>query len=236
MSDDLLPGDERIAVPIRATGYFRMHVPDTLPAGPAALLVATHGYRQPPQGMLEYAVRVAPDDAIVVAPEGPSAFYGPRVRERAIGRRIDYGWIADPRRPDSEERNRDLIGQAFAHVEERHAIDPVRTWLLGFSQGVGVAMDFFVHNPERAAGLVGLAGGVPQHGRPALAALAGKPVLWITGARDADYTRAYEAELIDQMHAAGIALEALEFDAPHNLLEPVADAVAAWLARSPTPM
>lgn len=231
MSDDLVPGDERIAVPIRATGYFRMHVPDTLPDRPAALLVATHGYRQPPQRMLEYAISVAPEDAIVIAPEGPSAFYGPRVRERAIGRRIDYGWIADPRRPDSEKRNRDLIGQAFDYVEERHAIDPQRTWLMGFSQGVGVAVDFFVHNPDRAAGIVGLAGGVPQHGRKALRALRDRRVFWLTGARDNDYTPEYEQTLLGCFDEAGVDVEALQFDVGHDLLDEAQDAVHAWLHR-----
>ncbi len=232
MTGDALPaGDDRIAVPIRATGYFRLHVPERLPDGPVPLLVAVHGYRQPPQRMLDYAVSVAPKDAIVVAPEGPSAFYGPRVRERAIGRRIDYGWIADPRRPDSEKRNRDLLAQAFAYVEGRHAIDPARTWLMGFSQGVGVATDFFVHHPERVAGLVGLAGGVPQHGRPGLDALRDRPVFWVTGSRDRDYTPEYEQVLMARFREAGVALEALEVDEPHDLLDPVKPAVSAWFAR-----
>lgn len=230
-ADELHAGDDRIAVPIRATGYFRIHVPEDLPDEPVPLLLATHGYRQPPRRMLAYAESVAPENAIVVAPEGPSAFYGPRVRERALGRRIDYGWLADPRRPDSEARNRDLIGQALDFVTERHAVDPARTFLMGFSQGVGVAVDYFVHNPERIAGLVGLAGGVPQHGRERLGALAGRPVFWVTALQDADYTVAYERKLVGQMHEAGIALDTLELDEGHDLLEPAAGAVRTWLAR-----
>ena len=201
-SEVVPPGDERIAIPIQATGYVRLHVPDALPQGPAPLLVAVHGYRQPPQAMLDYAISVAPHDAIVLAPEGPSAFYGPRVRERAIGRRVDYGWIADPRRPDSEARNRSLLVGALAHACTRHRVDPARTWLLGFSQGVGVAVDFALHERERIAGVVGLAGGVPPPGRAAL----------------------------DRLTAAGAALETLELDAGHDLLAPAREAVRAWLA------
>jgi len=229
-ADAVPEGDERIAVPIRATGYFRLHMPSALAPGPAPLLLAIHGYRQPPQSMLDYAVSVAPEGAIVLAPEGPSAFYGPRVRERAIGRRVDYGWIADPRRPDSEARNRSLITGAIEHAAGRHALDRERAWLLGFSQGVGVAMDFAVHHRERVAGVVGLAGGVPPHGRPALDRLAGLPLLWVTASKDPDYPPDYEAELLSRLREAGAAVEALELDAGHDVLEPARAAVRSWLA------
>lgn len=222
-------GDERIAVPIQATGYLRLHMPAEPREGPAPLLVAVHGYRQPPQRMLDYAVSIAPAGTVVVAPEGPSAFYGPRRIKDRPGRRIDYGWIADPRRPDAEARNRDLIGRALEQAALRHEIDPARTWLLGFSQGVGVAMDFWVHRPSAVAGLVGLAGGVPSHGRKDLEVLADRPVLWVTGTRDAAYPPAYEGALIDDLRSANVALETLELDEAHDLLDPASDAVRAWL-------
>lgn len=223
-------GDERIAVPIQATGYLRLHMPAEPRQGPAPLLIAVHGYRQPPQRMLDYAVSVAPPGSVVVAPEGPSAFYGPRRVQGRPGRRIDYGWIADPRRPDAEARNRDLIGRAIEQAGLRTEIDPARTWLLGFSQGVGVSVDYFVHHPETIAGLVGLAGGVPSHGRKHLDALADRPVLWVTGSEDTAYTPSYEAAMIEDLREARVALDTVDLDATHDLLDPAAEAVRAWLA------
>ncbi len=222
--------DERIAVPIQATGYLRLRMPAEPRDGPAPVLIAVHGYRQPSQRMLDYAVSVAPAGTIVVAPEGPSAFYGPRRSKDTPGRRIDYGWIADPRRPDAEARNRDLIGRALEQAALRQEIDPARTWLLGFSQGVGVAMDFFVHNPNAVAGLVGLAGGVPAHGRTDLAVLAGRPILWVTGTGDLAYPPAYEDALIEDLRRAKVALDAVDLEEAHDLLDPAAGAVRAWLA------
>jgi len=229
--------DERLAVPIRATGYLRLHVPASPPpssgppsARPAPLLIAIHGYRQPPAAMLAYAVSVAPPGALVVAPEGPSAFYGPRRPRDGTPRRIDYGWIADPRRPDAEARNRDLIARALDIAAARHEIDPRRTWLLGYSQGVGVAVDYFAHHPEHIAGLIALAGGVPPHGRERLTALRGRPLLWITGTRDAAYPPAYEDVLLATLRGADLRLDETVLDETHDLLEPARERVRAWLS------
>ena len=104
-----------------------------------------------------------------------------------------------------------------------------RTWLLGYSQGVGVAVHFAVNNPARVAGIVGLAGGIPQALRPALTQLAGKPVLWVSGTRDSSYTPAYTAAVEESLRAAGVALETVHVDAAHDLLAPAEPAVRAWL-------
>ncbi len=108
-------------------------------------------------------------------------------------------------------------------------MDPQRTWLLGYSQGVGVAVDFYVHHPERIAGLIGLAGGVPAHGRPRLTALRDRPMLWITGTRDAAYPTAYEEVLVAALRSAGLHLETHTLDATHDLLEAAAVPARAWL-------
>ncbi len=64
------PEDERLAVPIQATGYLRLHEPARGAEDPdaAPLVMAIHGYRQPPAAMLAYAVSVAPAGSRVVAP------------------------------------------------------------------------------------------------------------------------------------------------------------------------
>jgi len=224
--------DERIPVSIRATGYLRLHVPDDLPSGPAPCVMALHGYGQEPEAMFAYARAVAPDGAVVVAPEGPQAFYAERWRDDNVGkRRIGHGWIADRgRRPDAEARNRDLLTQALDLAAEQHTIDPARTFLLGYSQGVGVCADFAVHARERVAGLVGLAGGVPSVNRPSLTTLAGLPMLWVTGSRDRFYTEAYSDEMMSALRAAGIDLASAVYEVGHGVLEPAQEAVAAWLS------
>jgi len=225
-----VPEDARIPVRIEATGYLRLHIPDDLPAGPAAAVVALHGYAQPPEEMLAYARSVAPDDAIVVAPEGPSARYTRRKRVDGVRQRgVLYGWIADDPRQPSERRNRDLIRRALEQANAVHPLDPARTVFLGYSQGAGVATDYFVHAPAQAAGLIGLAGGVPAHGRRPLAALAGKSVLWVCGETDESYPPLYMDGVVEDFERAGAALERRVVPTGHDVLDAARGAVAAWL-------
>lgn len=222
--------DPRIPLRIEATAYVRMHIPDDVADGPAPALMALHGYAQDGEAMFTYARRVAPTGTIVIAPEGPQAFYAERWRKDVGARRIAYGWIADPDRPAAEARNRDFLGKALDHAAASHAIDPARTVVLGYSQGVGVAADFAVHARKRIGGLIGLAGGVPTANRPSLGALEGLPVLWLTGTCDRYYAADYNAKVVERLAAAGAELTAEALDLEHALLDDVAPQVRAWLA------
>lgn len=222
--------DHRIPLRIEATAYVRMHLPEDLPDGPAPALIALHGYAQDTEAMFAYARSLAPQGAIIIAPEGPQAFYAERWREDVGARRIGYGWIADPNRAEAEARNRGLITKALDLADSQHTLDPERTMILGYSQGVGVAADFAVHERERVGGLVGLAGGVPTANRGALDALAGLPVLWLTGRKDRFYTADYSARVVERLAAASVALDAEALDIGHDLLAAVQPRVAAWLS------
>lgn len=225
------PVDERLPVPYRGTGYLRLHVPRGLPAGPAPAVVALHGYRQPPAAFFDFARSLVPPGVVVVAPEGPAAFYEERWQPQQTGARtVSYGWIADPRRDEAEARNRDLIGNALRLAREHQPLDPARTLLLAYSQGVGVAVDYLVHAPGDAAGLAAVAGGVPVAGRGRLSALAGRPVLWIAGRGDRLYPPAYVRGVLDALRGAGARLETHELDSGHQLLEEARQPLARWLA------
>ena len=227
------PADDRIAVSIPATGYLRLRPSD---GTPEHALVVIHGYGQPPTQLLDYAADVAPPATTLVAPEGPSAFYRrPRSSGGASAGGIGHGWIADPRRADAERRNDALIAAALDVARKRQPDLPPRVVLLAFSQGVGVATRFACSHPERVAGLVGLAGGVPAAWRDRLAALAGIPVLWVTGSRDHAYARDYNRAVVAALDAAGADLRAVELDADHGLLDDARDTVRAWLAERTRP-
>ncbi len=222
---------ERIPIPVEMTGYARVHVPDDVPDGPAPALIAVHGYGMPPEDMADYAKAVAPG-AVIVAPEGPSAWYRrPSTKGGARLGGVGYGWIADPDRDAAEARNCALIGKALDLAAERHAIDPARTFALGFSQGAAVATYFAVENPELVAGVIGLAGGAPQSWRPRLSALADHPVLWVTGTHDASYPPAYIAELLAAFEAGGVDAESVVLDEAHGLMPAAQPVVTDWLRR-----
>jgi phospholipase/carboxylesterase len=223
--------DARIPLTIPATGYARIDEPDDLPDAPATVLVAIHGYGQPPEDMLAYARSIAPPGTVVVAPEGPQAFYRrPRAPGGAAKGGVGYGWIADPRRADADVRNDALIAAALDAAAQRRPIRRDAILLLGYSQGAGVATHFALRQPASVAGLVGLAGGVPSAWRDRLAGLSATPVLWISGTRDASYPPDYVAPLRESFRAGGVPLEHLDLDEGHDLLARASPHVRSWLA------
>jgi phospholipase/carboxylesterase len=222
------PQDDRIAVPIPSTGYVRIEVPKDLPPGPAPALVVVHGYGQEPAAMLGLGREVAGPGVVLVAPEGPQAFY--RRATSGPAREVAYGWIADPRREDAETRNDALLAAALEAAAARVPIDPRRTAFLGYSQGVGVAAHFLVRHPRAARAFVALAGGVPAASRPSLAALRGTDLLWVTGETDVSYPPAYEEELLRAMRDLGLSVESVVLPAGHDLLDAAKESVRTWLA------
>ena len=220
-------GHETIRVAFEASAQVHLHVPPDAAARARACLVAVHGYAQPLEAFFEYACRIAPE-AVVVMPEGPLSFYRRR-RSEDGARGVSHAWIAELPREASDRRNDEYLASTLEAVHARVELDPARTILLGFSQGVGVATHFLLQDPSRAVGLVGLAGGVAEAYRSDLPRLAGKDVLWITGKDDTAYPSAYQRELLARWATSGARLEAHDLDVGHALMEEAASRVQAWL-------
>jgi predicted esterase len=219
------------AVAYEAEGWYRGHVPPGGDSTPARCVVAVHGYGQSPEEMFDYARRMAPPDAVVLAPEGPLSWYRrPGGSGGAAAGGVGYGWAADPRRDEADRRNTRFLEAVWADANGLRALDPRRTAVLAFSQGVGVALTWLLEHPERASAFVALAGGLRVPLRPRLQALRGLPALWVTGASDAAYPSAYAAALFGTLAAAGVAVEHLELPGGHGVPEPAAERVRTWLA------
>jgi predicted esterase len=194
-------------------------------------VVALHGYGEPPEAMAAYARSVAPPHAVVIAPEGPLAFYrAPSGQGGAAAGGTGRGWVADDRRDEADQRNVRLLDAVWADAGTHVPLDARRCMVMGYSQGVGVAAAWLLTDPL-AAGLVALAGGIRVPLRPQLVALARLPCLWVTGAHDRAYPPAYAQEMLAALRSAGVALEHHEVDAGHAVPEPAAEIVRAWLAR-----
>src|SRR5262245_9470667 len=127
------------AVAYRSTGWYRSRVPSG-GAAPLPCVVALHGYGQPPEEMFEYACRVAPSNALVLAPEGPLSWYrkpgaprpeaGGKLSGGAGGAAaggVGYGWIADSRRDEADRRNTDFLEAVCADARAACPMDPRKT-------------------------------------------------------------------------------------------------------------
>jgi predicted esterase len=192
-----------------------------------------HGYGQDPREMFAYARRVAPERAVVLAPEGPLSWYRrPGGSGGAAAGGVGYGWIADPRRDEADRRNTNFLEAVWSDANAARPLDPRRTAVLGFSQGVGVALAWLLEHPTRASHVVALAGGLRVPLRSRLPTLRGLRTLWVTGAEDTAYPRAYAADLIATLAAAGLGVERVELPGGHGVLEPAAERVRAWLGEA----
>lgn len=221
------PADPRRAVPIPATGYLWAEGLEGALDVPPWVLV--HGYGQDVPDLLAWSSGVLPTGTPIVAPEGPDAFYRrPRGEPGASRRGVAHGWLAEPRRADAERRNDALLAHAVDLALEGRSAPGA--FLLGYSQGVGVATHYAVVDRPRVAGLVGLAGGIPMLWRDQLGALAGLPVLWVTGAHDESYPPAYEVLVVEALRGAGARVTHAELDAGHDLLAAAIPHVRAWMA------
>jgi phospholipase/carboxylesterase len=220
------------AVRYEAPGWYRAHAPTDASRDPAACVIAVHGYGQDPVEMFDYARRVAPADAVVIAPEGPLSWYRrPGGAGGAAAGGVGFGWSADPRRDEADQRNSQFLEAVWADANAVRPLDPRRTAVLGFSQGVGVALAWLLEHPERAASFVALAGGLRLPLRPRLHSLQGLSALWVTGSSDAAYPSAYAAELLTALAAAGLDVSHVELPGGHGVPEPGADHVRGWLER-----
>lgn len=221
--------------PVRYTSEaaYRLDLPPEAERGPGPLpaLVALHGYGQEPAEMARYARLVAPRGTVVLAPQAPSSWYrAPDGPGGASAAGVGYGWVADPCRDATDRRNAALLDAVWADACSTVPLDAGRSVLLGFSQGVGVAVAWLLAGGPVRGGLVALAGGVRVPLRERLPALAGLPTLWVTGQRDRAYPPAYTQALLPVLRAAGLRLEHVEVASGHAVSVPAAGAVRGWLA------
>jgi phospholipase/carboxylesterase len=194
--------------------------------GPARTLVVLHGYGADERDLLPLGHELDPRFR-VVSLQGPIALGGPmrawfNLSQDAHGR-ISF----DP------EEARAAVRSVLAAVEEIAAESP-KPFLLGFSQGAGLALGVALLRPELTAGVLSLSGVVraleEQDHAPA-EKLRGYPVFAAHGTEDPLIPIVLGRKLRDELTALGMDVEWHEYPMPHMVsLEEIEDA-KRWLKR-----
>jgi phospholipase/carboxylesterase len=191
-----------------------------VPAGhradrPAPLVVLLHGAGGHARGvvaLLEPLAR-ALGDALLVAPESRDA---------------TWDVIASDLGPDVE-----ALDEALARVFERHAVDPRRVAVAGFSDGASYALTLGLANGALFDAVLAFSPGFEaspaQRGRPRLFVSHG------TGDRILRIDRT-SRRIVPRLEAAGYDLRYEEFEGPHTVPAGVQEAAVRWLGwRSSAP-
>lgn len=120
----------------------------------------------------------------------------------------------------------------LARLVSEHGVDPVRVFLLGFSQGAIIGASVALTRPDRVAGLVMLSGRILTEARPGFApaeALQQTAVFVAHGVHDTQlgihHGRATQALLAEP----GVPTTDCEYDMAHEITAAELSDVDAWL-------
>jgi phospholipase/carboxylesterase len=200
-----------------APSFAHRHVAATDASLPPLLLL--HGTGGDENDLLPLGQMLSPGAALV-SPRGQVLENGmPR-----FFRRLAEGVFDEA---DVIRRANDLA-DFIAEAREQHGLAaPVA---VGFSNGANIAAALLMLRPEALAGAVLIRAMVPL-GAPPQAALAGKPVLILTGAMDPIIPQENAGRLAAQLGAAGARVEHEILPAGHNLTQVDIRLARGWLAK-----
>lgn len=193
---------------IRHTVYFTVQAPEG--RGPHPTLIVLHGFGQRADEFSKVFEKLPSQGILVAAPQGPHQFY-PQFPAREVG----SSWLT---RYERDQAVADFIGYMQQFVEllqNEHAADLTRLYVLGFSQGVSMAYRFWVHQAAPVRGIIAVSSDLPPDVAERLGSAQPTNVLLVHGREDkmVSIHKLREAETILRAHA--IPVELLEFDGGH---------------------
>ncbi|MCJ2024354.1 alpha/beta hydrolase [Methylobacterium sp. J-067] len=193
--------------------------------GEAALspLLLLHGTGGDEDDLLPLGRAVAPGAALL-SPRGQVSENGaPR-----FFRRLAEGVFDE----DDLRRRTDGLADFVGEARERYGL--AAPLALGFSNGANIAAATLLQRPETLAGTVLIRPMVP-FAVPPFPALAGKPVLMLSGIMDPIVPVENARRLAEQLTAAGAAVTHRILPAGHGLSQAEIGLVAAWLRDTARP-
>ena len=138
-------------------------------------------------------------------------------------------------RPDPEQVASALetIDHFIDEILTVHPIDPQKLFLLGFSQGSLLSMDYTLSHPSRIAGVIAQSGYIPNGVDSEIneADVKNKPFILTHGAQDTmipvDWARASR----DRLQKLGVNLNYHEFQMGHSVSMESLSVIAKWLKK-----
>ncbi|UUN28190.1 PHB depolymerase family esterase [Streptomyces sp. FIT100] len=154
------------------TREYLLHRPGADGGAPRPLVIAYHGRGSSAEGMREMTglgTAAAARDMLIAYPEGLHSGWG--AGAAATGRRPD---------PDADVRFTEALVEELVRTE---GADPLRVYVVGFSNGGSMALRMAAQRPGLLAGAAAVAGQLPT-GPAAVEPTGAVPVLMIHGAED----------------------------------------------------
>lgn len=197
-------------------GFIHQFIPATEPGLPALLLL--HGTGGDENDLIPLGRRLAPGAALL-SPRGKVTEHGmPRFFRRLAEGVFDQA--------DLKARTAELA--AFIAAARKAYVLPGLV-AVGFSNGANIAASLLLSQPDALTGAVLLRAMLPFEPQP-LPALAGKPVLLLSGSSDTMIPAAATARLAAVLQQTGARLVHKTLPTGHNLTQNDLEIAAQWLA------
>lgn len=193
------------------------------------LVVGLHGYGDSHERFTGLRQKLGAIPVIFAVPEAPYPF--------PQGNSIGYSWM------DGGDEQSDMPWHAVTKLTEQYVLDVVRglkarykvseVYLLGFSQGCGLAYMVGINNAPEFAGLICCGGWLDDKwlGEEQLAAGKGLRVFIVHGNEDKIVEFASGTAARDKLTALGYDVTFYEFQGGHRVPEESMRAAAEWLLR-----
>ncbi len=198
--------------------------PQATAAQPAPLVVMVHGWAGDESSMWIFK-QTLPASAAIIAPRAP------------VSLDSGFAWFSyngSRAAPDraSLARGVNTRDRFIDSLPRHYPVDPDRLILMGFSQGAMTINAFVYANPDRAIGVVSMAGAFPPviNGEPYSNWLAGLPVFVAHGTRDETIPVESARETRDLYRALGADVTYGEYPTGHKMHSQGLKDLKQWLA------
>jgi len=209
----------------------RVYLPDAYdPREEYPLVVGLHGLGSQPDRFVKLWKRFETMDFIYVVPQAPYPFLS---NAGTVGYSWGYHTATDLLPPRSWKMSQDYVGNVIEQMRSLYRISDV--YLLGFSQGAGMALAAGIANHNQVTGVIALSGWLEDEWLCSneLAHSSDLRIFIAHGTRDAiieidNGRRAYE-----ELLANGFDVTFHEFDGGHEVPEDVVYAAEQWMRTLP---
>jgi phospholipase/carboxylesterase len=210
---------------------FLVKAPGAPGEGALPVVIALHGYASRPESMTALWDAVPGARFVMAAPQAPYLVAG--------GRRAAFSWTPAGPGVTPEEEGRGWtaaegrVAAAAREAARRHGAGKV--FLMGFSQGAGLALSVAVRNPALAAGVLCFGGRFPAErlDRAAAERAGGLRVLVAHGTRDAVVPPAEGERMWSALKGRGCDATLLWFDGGHEITGEAWRAALEWMGALP---
>ena len=195
-----------------------------IPAQPAPLLIALHGYGQNKATALRFAKNIRTDWTLA-ALQAPH----PHHIRKADGLGTGFSWVS-AHEPEEDVRNHHLfLSHVVDHAYCEGVSDAPRAFLFGFSQSVSLNYRFAAAYPDKVRGVVAVAGATPSSWPSNDAIQLKPPVLHIVPTEDEAYPLAKARAFKTQLEAKGDDVTWLELPGKHRVPSAAYEVISQWL-------